>query len=172
MFAPWQTSALPRPGVGNPVSPAGNSPRSEQGSPKFLGNHNCPFAMVQTDAGRTVYTRPYGATAWPLVIEGQRLPRKVFRRSIALLSDSLSTLRSTDCSNTTQDSLPVAGQALLDGLSTRRVPLKGFKVVDYISFPLSQTSWRKRCHRCSFEPAAKSPRSFTPTRRSQFRRCP
>jgi hypothetical protein len=26
--------------------PAGNSPRSEQGSPKFLGNHNCPFAHV------------------------------------------------------------------------------------------------------------------------------
>jgi hypothetical protein len=37
--------------------------------------------------------------------------------------------------NTTQDSLPVAGQALLDGLFTRKVPLKGFKVVDYISFP-------------------------------------
>jgi hypothetical protein len=45
-FAPWQTSAPPRPGVGNPVSPAGNSPRSEQGSPKFLGNHDCPFAHV------------------------------------------------------------------------------------------------------------------------------
>ena len=90
--------------------------------------------MFQTDAGRTVCTRPYGTTAWPLVIEGQRLPRKVFRRSIALLSDSLSTLRSADYSNNTQDSLPVAGQALLDGLSTRRVPLKGFKVVDYISF--------------------------------------
>jgi hypothetical protein len=26
--------------------PAGNSPRSEQGSPKFLGNHDCPFAHV------------------------------------------------------------------------------------------------------------------------------
>ena len=34
------------------------------------------------------------AAAWPLVIEWQRLPRKVFRRSIAWLSDSLSTLRS------------------------------------------------------------------------------
>ena len=134
-FAPWWTSAPPGPGVGSPVSPAGNSLRSEQGSPKFLGNHDCPFAMFQTDAGRTVCTKPYGATAWPLVIEGQRLPRKVFRRSIALLSDSLSTLRSADYSHTTQDSLPVAGQALLDGLSTRRVPLKGFKVVDYTSFP-------------------------------------
>ena len=31
--------------------------------------------------------------AWPLVCEQQRLPRKVFRRSIAWLSNSLSTLR-------------------------------------------------------------------------------
>jgi hypothetical protein len=28
------------------VSPAVNSPRSKQGSPKFLGNHDCPFAHV------------------------------------------------------------------------------------------------------------------------------
>ncbi|WP_231936101.1 hypothetical protein, partial [Bythopirellula polymerisocia] len=34
-----------------------------------------------------------------------------------------------------QNSLPVAGQALLDGVLTRKVPLKGFKVVIYISFP-------------------------------------
>jgi hypothetical protein len=59
-----------------------------------------------------------------------------FRRSIAWLSDSLSTLRNADYSNTTQDSLPVAGQALLDGLFTRKVPMKGFRVVDYISSPL------------------------------------
>ena len=38
--------------------------------------------------------------------------------------------------NATQDSLPVAGQALLDGVFTRKVPMKGFKVVDYISFSL------------------------------------
>ena len=31
----------------------------------------------------------YGVAAWPLVCEQQRLPRKVFRRSIAWLSDSL-----------------------------------------------------------------------------------
>jgi hypothetical protein len=37
--------------------------------------------------------------------------------------------------STTQDSLPVAGQALLDGVFTRKVPMKGFKVVIYISFP-------------------------------------
>ena len=58
----------------------------------------------------------YGAAAWPLVSEQQRLPRKVFRRSIAWLSDSLSTLRRAGCPATTQDSLPAAGQALPDGL--------------------------------------------------------
>ena len=58
-----------------------------------------------------------------------------FRRSIAWLSDSLSTLRSAGYPDPTQDSLPVAGQALLDGVHTRKVSVKGFKVVDYISFP-------------------------------------
>ncbi len=36
----------------------------------------------------------------------------------------------------TQDLLPVAGQALPDGLLTRKIPLKGFKVVQNISSPL------------------------------------
>ena len=57
--------------------------------------------------------------------------------------------------DTTQDSLPVAGQALLDGVFTRKVPMKGFKVVVYISFPFPKllgapdASWAK-----SFELAA------------------
>ena len=75
------------------------------------------------------------AAAWPLVCKKQRLPRKVFRSSIAWLSDSLFTLRGVSYLSTTQDSLPVAGQALLDGIHTRKVPVKGFKVVSYISFP-------------------------------------
>ncbi len=87
------------------------------------------------------------AAAWPLVIEGQRLPRKVFRRSIAWLSDSLSTLRSAGYPRPTQDSLPVAGQALLDGVSTRKIPMKGFRFVIYISFPSLKLTWRKRCYR-------------------------
>ncbi len=57
-----------------------------------------------------------------------------FRSSIAWHSDWLSTLRRARYLTTTQDSLPVAGQALPDGISTRKVSLKGFKVVDYISF--------------------------------------
>ena len=48
---------------------------AKQGSPKFLGTLNDPFAMFQTDAGRTACIRPYSAAAWPLVIKRQRLPR-------------------------------------------------------------------------------------------------
>ena len=62
----------------------------------------------------------------------------VFRRSIAWLSDTLSTLRSADYSNTTQDSLPVAGQALLARAfhpqgSAERFPSCGLHLI-----PLSQ----------------------------------
>ena len=39
---------------------------------------------------------------------------------------------------TTQDSLPAAGQALPDGLSTRRVPSKGFKAASLHLILLSQ----------------------------------
>ncbi len=41
-----------------------------------------------TPAGR-LSPDHYGAAAWPLVFQKQRLPRKVFRSSIAWLSDSL-----------------------------------------------------------------------------------
>ena len=104
--------------------------------PSSWGTSLVRLHMFQTDAGRTAYTRPYSAATWPLVIERQRLPQGVFRRSIAWLSDSLSTLRDVSYPGTTQDSLPVAGQALLDGLFTRKVPMKGFRVVDYISSSL------------------------------------
>src|SRR5262249_36919363 len=58
----------------------------------------------------------YSAAAWPLVCVKQRLPRKVFRRSIAWRSGSLSTLRRGGYPAPTQDSLPAVGQTLLDGL--------------------------------------------------------
>jgi len=89
----------------------------------------------------------YGAAVWPLNAQVQRLPRWVFRRSIAWLSNSLSTLRRGRCLPSTQDSLPVAGQALLGGLSTRMVPLKGFRVVNYISSPFPKLAWRNGRHR-------------------------
>jgi hypothetical protein len=122
------------------------------GPRKFLGNPNCPFAHVQsTPAGLLAPDRfLYSAAAWPSVFQQRRLPRKVFRRSIAWLSDSLSTLRSADYSSPTQDSLPAAGQALPDGLSTRRIPMKGFRFASYISssFPkLRLAQWHRPTRR-------------------------
>lgn len=57
------------------------------------------------------------ASARPPLYTKQRLQHCKFRSSIAWLSDSLSTLRRTGHPATTQDSLPGAGQALLDGLA-------------------------------------------------------
>jgi hypothetical protein len=96
-FAPRRTSAPPEAWSWSPGISSRDVAEETAGSPKFLGNPDCPFAHVLTDAGRTACTRPYSAAVWPLVIERQRLPRKVFRRSIAWLPDSLSTLRSASC---------------------------------------------------------------------------
>jgi hypothetical protein len=56
---------------------------------------------------------------------------------------ALNTLRSADYSSPTQDLLPAAGQALPDGLRTRKIPMKGFKVASLHLFLLSQASWHK-----------------------------
>ena len=50
----------------------------------------------------------------------------------------------------TQDSLPVAGQALLNGVRTRKVPMKGFRVVGYISFSFPKLAWRNCINRMAF----------------------
>jgi hypothetical protein len=93
------------------------------------GEPQVPVCHVQSTPAGLLASDQYGAAAWPLVSEQQRLPRKVFRRSIAWLSDSLSTLRSAGHPRPTQGSLPAVRQTLLDGLSTRRVPSKSFSVL-------------------------------------------
>ena len=69
------------------------------GSPKFLGNlnHSVCTCSKPTPAGLLAPDQKKSAAAWLLVIKRQRLPRQVFRRSIASLSDSLSTLRRGRC---------------------------------------------------------------------------
>ncbi len=138
VFAPWRTSEPPWPGVGNPVSPAGNcrGAKKSRTLPSSWGTSMFRLPCSNPTPAGLLVSDHFDTAAWPLVCKKQRLPRKVFRSSIAWLSDWLSTLRNAGYPNTTQDSLPVAGQALLNGISTRKVPLKGFKVVDYISFPL------------------------------------
>jgi hypothetical protein len=58
---PRRTSAPPRPGVGHPVAPARISAEEMTGSPKFLGNLDCPFAMFsrrRQDCGHQTSTLP------------------------------------------------------------------------------------------------------------------
>jgi hypothetical protein len=73
-FAPRRTSAPPRPGVDNPVSPAGCC-RGSNRSSQVPGKPHIRLHMFQSDAGRIACTRPYSAATWPLVITRQRLPR-------------------------------------------------------------------------------------------------
>ena len=144
MFAPWRTSEPPRPGVDNPVSPAGIRRGANRVLPSSWGTSVIRLPCSNPTPAGLLVSDHCDTAAWPLVCKKQRLPRKVFRRSIAWLSDSLSTLRSAGYPYTTQDSLPVAGQALLDGISTRKVPTKGFKVVIYISFPFPKLCLAQR----------------------------
>jgi hypothetical protein len=99
------------------------------------GEPRLPVCRVQSTLAGLRAPDRYSAAAWPLVCEQQRLPREVFRRSIARRSGSLSTLRRADYPAPTQDSLPAVGQTLLDGLLTRRAPTKGFRGVVVTSLP-------------------------------------
>ena len=148
VFAPWRTSEPPRPGVGNPVSPAGMSPRRQQDLPSSWGTSSSvchvPNRRRQDCLHQTITVQQRG----PWSSKGRGSHDWVFRRSIAWLSDSLSTLRRAGYPTTTQDSLPVAGQALLDGILTRKVPMKGFKVEITSSSSFPKLAWRNRCNLC------------------------
>ena len=98
VFAPRRTSAPPRPGVGHPVSPAGTSPRRRQDLPSSWGISIVRLHVFLPTPAGLLAPDHYGAAAWPLDPQVQRLPQLVFRRPIARLSDSLSTLRRADYS--------------------------------------------------------------------------
>ena len=109
--------------------------RGDDRTSQVPGEPRLPVRHVQSTPAGLLAPDHTVAAAWPPVCEKRGLPRKVFRRSIAWHSDWLSTLRSAGYPRPTQDSLPAAGQALPDGLSTRKVPMKGFRSASYISSP-------------------------------------
>ena len=92
-----RTSAPSGPGVVDPVSRPG-ARRGDDRISQVLGEPRLSVCTCSTPtpAGPRAPDQ-YSAAAWPWVIERPRLPRGVFRRSIAWLSDSLSTLRSAGC---------------------------------------------------------------------------
>jgi len=99
------------------------------------------------DAGRTAGTRPVRCRGVAPGMCKAEAPAK-----------GLSTLNSTafglavyasppGLPHSTQDSLPAAGQALLGGLSTRRAPTEGFRVLLTSHPPSPSFAWRKHIDR-------------------------
>ena len=122
--------------------------RGDDRTSQVPGEPRWPVCRVQSTPAGLLSPDRYSAAAWPLVCVKQRLPRKVFRRSIAWRSDSLSTLRRAGYPVATQNSLPAVGQTLPDGLSTRRVPTKGFRGVIVTSLPpFPSFAWRNHLDR-------------------------
>ena len=103
------------PGVGHPVSPAGMWVSGDDRISYVPGEPHCALALL-SDPGRTDASGHCDASARPPLCPRRRLPHSYFRGSITRLRHWLSTLRRPGCPDTTQDSLPAAGQALPDGL--------------------------------------------------------
>ena len=112
------------------------------GSPKFLGNPNDLFARVPATPAGLLAPDHYGAAAWPPLCRQQRLPRWVFRRSIARLPNSLS--------NASQRRLPERHARLASGRwsgATGRAfhpqgSAERFQI--YISFPFPKLGLAQR----------------------------
>jgi hypothetical protein len=128
VFALCQPSALTEPGVVDPVSPTGIRRGTSRILPSSWGTSMVRLPCSKPTPAGLLTPDHIVQQRGPWSSQGKGSHVWDFRRSIAWPSDSLSTLRSVDYSNTTQDSLPAAGQALLDGLLTRKVPMKGFKL--------------------------------------------
>lgn len=125
----------PGPGVGHPVSPAGFSLRRRQDLPSSWGTSSIRLPMFQSDSGRTAGTRPLQCHSMAPGISTAEAPAKGLSK-LNSMAFGLAVYASPDAlPRTTQDSLPAAGQALPDGLPTRKVPMKGFRSASYISSP-------------------------------------
>src|ERR1700679_2811273 len=103
--------------------------------------------MFHSDAGGTADTRPLRCRD---MAPGHRTARAHAKGLSTLNSMAFGlAVYASQCGlpRPTQNSLPATGQALPDGLSTRKVPMKGFGSASYISSSLPKLSWRNRRNR-------------------------
>lgn len=98
------------PGAWSPGAPAGMFSDGGARISRVPGEPCCAFALLY-DPGRALVARLYRhLSAVPAYAKGDDPDdRMIFRGSITRRSHSLSTLRSRDCSRTTQDSLSADG---------------------------------------------------------------
>ena len=134
-FAPGRTSAPLRPGVGDPVAPAGMLPRKRQDLPSSWGTPIVRLHMFHSDAGRTDGTRPLQCRGMALGHRTAKAPAKGLSTLNSMAFGLAVYASQCELPRPTQNSLPAAGQALPDGLFTRKVPLKGFRSACYTSLP-------------------------------------
>src|SRR6516164_1089910 len=145
LFAPRRTSAPPKPGVGNPVTPAGMSLRRRQDLPSSWGTPIVRLRMFPTDAGRTAGTRPVRCRGVAL---GHRTAKAPARGLSALhsMASGLAVYASPD-------GLPRLGAKLASsrwsGATGRgfhpQGPNRRFQSVFVMSSSFSKLAWRNRC---------------------------
>jgi hypothetical protein len=135
-----------RPGVGHPVAPAGMY-RGNDRSSQVPGEPRLSVCPCSVDSGGTVRARPLRRDSVALGIRKAKAPTKGLSKLNSMAFGLAVYASQCRLPHTTQDSLPAAGQALPDGLSTRKVPTKGFRLASVHLIPLSQASWRNRIDR-------------------------
>ena len=112
--------------LGSGISDAAVGEWRRQGLPRSWGTPIVLLPCSSTPAGPNAPGHS-STPAWPPLCPQRRLPHCSFRGSITRLRHSLSTLRSAGYPNTTQDSLPAAGQALPDRLDYLKGPIERFQ---------------------------------------------
>jgi len=90
-----------------------------------LGNPHRALALL-SDPGRTDASGHYDASAWPPLCPRRRLPQRSFRGSITRLRHWLSTLRRPGYPTPRKTRFRLLARLSRTGLTTRRVPTKGF----------------------------------------------
>jgi hypothetical protein len=151
LFAPRRTSAPPRPGVVDPVSPAGITRRKRQDLPGSWGTP-CVRLPCSVDAGRTARTRPLRCSNAAPGIRTARAPTKglsafnsmafglaVYASRCGLPTPHARLASSRWSDSTGRDSHP-------QGSDER------FQSVDYISSSSPKLTWRNRIDRSIDEP--------------------
>ena len=91
--------------------------------------------MFHSDAGRTADTRPLQCRDMALGDRTAKAPAMGLSTLNSMAFGLAVYASRSGLPHPTQDSLPAVGQALPDGLSTRKVPMKGFRSASYISSP-------------------------------------
>ena len=124
--------------------PPATSAGRQAGPPRFPGNPCVPLPCSSTPAGPDTPGR-YGVPARPPLCPQRRLPRQIYLSGLHSTALGLAVYASSGVlPHPTQNSLPVAGQALPDGIDYPQSCYERFPCISTFSFP--ELSWRKDIH--------------------------